>query len=79
MLAALNRLSPPAKYALIALLGGLLFSVPALLLGWQSGGDALATLIGLAAGGSIGGWIRQRRGKAHEPPAQDDRRPGSAG
>jgi hypothetical protein len=63
MLDTLNRLSLPAKYALIALLGGLIYSVLALLLRWQLGSDALVTLIGLSAGGYIGGWIRQRRGK----------------
>lgn len=58
----LNRFGLPVKYAVIGLLGGVLGLTIAFLIGYRIEAP-WASLLGIALGGAIGGYIRQRRGR----------------
>lgn len=58
----LNKHGLPVKYAIMGLLGGILWLIIAALINYETQ-HQIATLISLTVGGAIGGYIRQRMGK----------------
>jgi len=59
----LNRFGLPVKYAVIGFFAGLLGILIAHLIGFRLQ-QPWAGVVGVSLGGLIGGYVRQRRGKA---------------
>ncbi len=59
----LNKYGLPVKYAVIGLLGGVLWLIIANIIGYETH-NQVAGLIAFTVGGAIGGYIRKRRGKS---------------
>lgn len=64
MFRALDRFGLPVKYALMGVIGGVIWLIIAKLINYQSALGVFGTLASLAVGGFIGGYIRQRMGKS---------------
>jgi len=64
MLDGLNKFGLPAKYGIVGFIAGILGSFIAQMLNVHDGdlSSYLVTMIATGIGGTIGGWIRQRRG-----------------
>ncbi len=60
----LDKYGLPVKYAIIGFFGGVIWLVIAYLIQYQSAAGPLATLVALAVGGFVGGFIRQKMGKS---------------
>ncbi len=65
MFSSLDKFGLPVKYAVIGAFGGVIAAAAFYLFGLADEDySPVATIVGCAAGGAIGGWIRQRRGKS---------------